>query len=274
MPMDTEYQTFVSLKSSPMYEKIEKNDRYNLAYFNFTKGFPEKLELEIMIHNRVVNRKPEQIQAYDQDLDGIGHYANYKDAYYDINNPILINGVKKITKGLKNELEMVTAIHQWTQTNVKHILTIPRFQKKMPDGSVVFNTSMIPKYNKISEIYREKIGHCHHITDLFIGLCRIAHIPARKIWGLTISADINRFSGICGEHYVAEIYDPVKKEWFYVEPQDTKFFGINQFWHIISSTEELDKKYKNIIDLVGIRWIEFYYMGNTGCMSYTVSIQK
>lgn len=273
MPIDSAYQSFVSLKSSSEYNKIEKDGRYNLAWFDFGKGYPDIITLEITLKNQVVNNRPGMMKSCGPDPEGNCYYANHKDAYFDFDSLPVEAGVRSITKDSSDDMERALSLHRWVSENVTHILKIPEYQKKMPDGSIVFDTSKIPQYHKISEIYQRKIGHCHHISNLFIGMCRAAHIPARKIWGITISADVQKTAGICGEHYVAEMYDPGADSWFYVEPQDAKFFGINQFWHIIFITDELARKHQHLIDLVDIRWMEFYNLGNTGCMSYTVNYE-
>jgi hypothetical protein len=274
MPMNTAYQNFVSLTASQPYVKIEKEGRYNLAYFDFSKGFPDIFTVAITVKNRTVSERPAVLHSCEPGDSGPGYYVKCSEPYFDCDNPALMSGVKEITKNCATDTDRALALHRWVSANVKHILTLPQFQKKMPDGTVVFNAAMIPQYGRISEIYRRKIGHCRHITNLFTGMCRAARLPVRMIWGITISADTGKNTGVCQEHYVAEMYDPAKDSWFYVEPQDARFFGVNQFWHIIFSTDELETRRSDLLDLVNLRWIEFYNYGNEGCMTYSASTTK
>jgi len=270
LPINTIYQTLLSVKSKPEYKKLEKDGRYNLLYFDFTGGYPETLELTFSIKMNMVSINEQAIESITDKNDPLYEYAYLKNDYYDIDNPIIKDKTNEIVKSAKNDYEKVKLIHQWVSENVRHILNIKEYQSYDKNGNLIFDTSKIPEYKKVSEIMISKIGHCHHISDLFIGMVRTQNIPVDKIWGIAISADTNIKSGTAHEHYTVELFDKNKKEWFYVEPQDKKFFGTNQFWHIILSSTELEKKYTNFIDITFLQWAEFYYYGNPDALIFKV----
>lgn len=51
--------------------------------------------------------------------------------------------------------------------------------------------------------------------------------------------DASKESGNVADHFVAEIYDPLAKRWFYVEPQRWGFYGANSSNHILFGTDNM-----------------------------------
>jgi tetratricopeptide (TPR) repeat protein len=237
LPMDTAYQKFVSLESNIPYKEIIKKGRFNIVYYDFSKGFPDLLKLKITVKNEIISQSSDLIASYKGSDQEISYFANLANDYYDLNNPVLHGIIKKITDGYSTQNERIKIIHKWTAENIIHIGILN------PD----ITPEQWPVYKTVSEIVNAKKGHCVHISDVFMALCRIEKIPVRMINGIAMSADVNKTKGKTEWHYVVELYDNAKDMWIYVEPQSISNFGINQFWHIVFDTETKEKKPDNFL---------------------------
>lgn len=245
MPMDTPYQNFISLESMPRSLKIIKEGRENLALFDFSRGFPEKLNLKITLKNIVVNTSPERIYQVTSGNDEIRKFADrtyfksFAGMQYDIDNPVLVNKVKEITRNDNTPKEKILSIIQWIKANIVHDSNIPQYANNPVN------------FRRISEVLMARHGYCTQISALFIGMCRMLNIPARMIQGLHLTPDPHVTRGKVGAHDCVEIYDSENKQWIYVEPQGYSRLGINYWGHIVFYSERLAPR-ENFIDIMMI----------------------
>ncbi len=244
MPMDTYYQKFVSLESTPPHIRIIKEGRENLAVFDFSGGYPETLKLRITVTNQVLNREPENVRAFTRAEDETGYFANTRktgDLYfpieYDIENPALRKTVSEITKNDTTEKEKVLSIYNWISKNIVHDMNTKKFRDKSLE------------YLKISEVMNEGHGYCTQISSLFIGMCRILQVPARIISGLQTEPNIDKTSGSIIAHDTVELYDSSRKEWVYLEPQGYNGYGVNFWGHVVFHTEQMNPR-RDTIDIM------------------------
>lgn len=237
----TGYQDLISVSTAPAYaELIEREDGWYLM-MDFSRGFPENFSVTREIEIRTENHVPSRLQTYTDENTETGYYANHADSEVEPDDEILIELTKEITSGLSSAMEKVIAIHEWVDTNITHIYTI--------DPDYYSDPSTYPVYDHISEMLTSEIGHCYHFSRLFASMCRIVHVPAKLIGGFVISATAGEYTGEIDSHYTVELYDPDEDFWFYVEPQNADFFGINSSFHIIEwkeSDRDTDRMVLNI----------------------------
>lgn len=267
LPVNAYGQQFISLVSRPAPLRIIREGRYVMAEYDFSAGFPEHLLMTIQVRIQENNQMPRSTGPLP--ATEMPYFRKYQDSYFDLDSPVLQQVVKQVTLNITEPLAQARALQGWVSSNIIHIMKYPAYCRVLEDGSTVFATEKIPDYPNLTAIVQAKKGHCHHISDVYYGLCTLAGIPVRVIDGLIIDPDPAKNKGVCQEHYTVEIYDTEQKQWFYVEPQDTFFFGISQFWHIITGYEMLKVKYPNCIPLTGLRWEEAYYLGNPAALTYT-----
>ena len=273
LPMDTPYQKLVSFESNPAPLRTIRAGRYATAEYDFSSGYPVVFELEMVVRNRVTEHKPRRLETFPDGAGDLGYYAHYRDAYFDFGAPVISNRVAAIVGGVPDTLLQVKAIHDWVSDDIVHILTLDEYKSTLADGRLQYDTAKIPDYSRISEIMQNKVGHCRHISELFTGMVRSLQVPVRVISGITIDSDGTRTEGICGGHFVAEIFDPDENAWFYVEPQFKSFFGANQFWHIVTGAKITERRYDNVVSLASLRWVEHYELGNPACLTYSVQFE-
>ena len=273
--MNNYFQKLVSFQSSEGDLKINSEGSLNKAEFDFQGKFPETIKWTLVVDSFIKNPS-EESELGDEKItpEELTYFSSHKDSYFNYDDPAIMAKVKDLTKGLTNQREKIRTIHNWVSSNITHILKISSYQSVLPGGEIVFDEKKMPDYRNVSSIFQAKIGHCRHISELFIGMCRAAGIPARMIWGLISHPDVMKETGISGEHFTAEVYDQDKQTWLYVEPQLAFHYGINQFWHIISSEEEINRNTKNRIDVVDLRWNEFYKLGHQKSMLSRIEFLK
>lgn len=255
MPMDTPYQNFLSLDSRPRHLKMMKEGRENLAVFDFTEGYPEKLTLKITLRNITVNAAPKELlPATDTD----GEIAKFADPkfikslagiQFDTDNPILIKAVNEITGKDQTHKQKVLSLVKWIKENITHDMHIPKYAN-----------NPVP-FKNISEVFLAKHGYCTQISALFIGMCRMIGIPARMIQGWHLTPDPKITKGNIGAHDTVEIYDIQNKRWIYVEPQGYSDLGVNYWAHVVFYAQNLTPR-DNFIDVM--------MLGSKSRMTYEV----
>ena len=235
LPINTEYQSFISLVSTPRHKEIRKEGRVNYAVFDFSKGFPANLKMVITMKNQLIDMTPDSLSTFDRSDDEAGYFANLSNDYYDLNNPVLKNLVHEITKNHETLKDKVLAIYKWIGLNIKY---------------------GVNRTNKVSEILIKKIGSCTQFSALFIAMCRILKVPARIISGYIMRIDQSNGEGdSVSAHDVVEIYDNNKKRWFYVEPQAFIPFGLVTSWDNYSMIIYQTELMKNPQGLISITYL-------------------
>jgi len=251
--MNTEYQSFISLESTPGYKEIKKDGRMNYAVFDFSKGFPANLKMVITMKNQLIDMTPDSIDAFDRSDDEAGYFANFSDNYYDLENPVLKNLVNEITKNHETLKDKVLAIYKWIGANIKY---------------------GVNKVNKVSELLIKKIGHCTQISALFVAMCRILKVPARIIGGYIMRIDKSNGEGdSVSAHDVVEVYDNIKKRWFYIEPQAFIPFGLVTSWDnysMIVYHTELRKNPDGFISIIYLLMTETTLLREKQRISYKI----
>lgn len=253
LPMDTYYQSFVSLKSTPVYTRIIKAGRYNFAEYDFSKGFPEKLKMQIIVHNQVTICAPGEVQMCEDDDTDCGYYANHADSYFNLDDVKLQKRTFDIVKGTKTNKEKIIAIQDWISRNITHCINYPQY-----DG----NSSQFPPIQNAAGVLDAKCCSCNHFSALFVCMCRILKIPARGIKGFMAMDGYTEKDPIKGGlHEVVEIYDMEKKTWIFIEPQKYNLnLGESEQWLIICESEMRKPLFENSLS--------FFYLYDIAASDY------
>ena len=208
LPIDRPYQKILSVTSKPAYRRIFKVKDRNYIEFDFTGGYPERLIIAIRVKYKVVNAMPKRIVAVTDPNAEQYYYTKNATRQYDINNPILIRFIKKLTAKKRTLKEKVIAVWRWLPRNLHFKGSLIRQMRRSG------RYRKLPPIRKISDVYRYRYCRdCGDISDLFIGLMRILKIPARRLGTMT--------------HIQAEIYNAETGRWMYIEPQGLVPLGLN-----------------------------------------------
>ncbi len=139
LPMNTYYQKFISFESTPAYKELIKDGRRNLAVYDFSDGFPDKLTVKIVVETKVADANPVNLQIYEDAEDEIGFYANEKTDFYNIDNPVLKKKVNEIAKGAGSVVEEVQAIHKHVADNITHVILTEEYKNRSLSGDIGAN---------------------------------------------------------------------------------------------------------------------------------------
>ncbi len=234
LPIDRAYQKLLYVKSSFKYKRIFKIHDRNYVEFDFSRGFPEKLVLEISVITKTINLMPDKFYAVTNPNHRYYYFANAKTKYYDIHNPVLVNFVKRITGNKYTLKQKVYTLWKWIAKNITHWSVYCK-RNNIPD-----TVENWPKYKHVSEVFKKRVGGCWNISDLFVAFMRILRIPARKL-------------GIVG-HVPAELYNVENKQWMYVEAQGSPPLGINP-GSVIAFNYRKRRGVRDPKHFLGIGWI-------------------
>ena len=244
LPMNTYYQEFLSLSSTPPQVSIVKKGRYNYAVYDFREDFPERLKMIIKVKTFSSARKIKELKNYENSADEPGFYANEHTRYYNYTDPLIAELVGKITAGKTSNLEKARAVYDWVSSNMIHDSRVTEEQKRE------LNQNM-PK--NIVSYLKAGYGDCAQISGLYIGMMRQLKIPVRSLFGMFYSLRSNN-EIMATNHVTAEIYDPKQNEWIYVEPQGNPHYLSSNPKHIIYSflPHGYFNKLKNYVNYIPI----------------------
>jgi hypothetical protein len=116
------------------------------------------------------NYKPQ----YDIDVD----FYTTPNMYWPSDNPEILSLLKEILKETDTEVQKLETIQEWVYSNIRY------------DGI------MGSRYGTL-QVLHQKYGRCWDKCDMFVTLCKAAHLPARQIGGWV--------QGM-GGHVWAEVY--------------------------------------------------------------------
>jgi tetratricopeptide (TPR) repeat protein len=245
-PLDTYYQKLVSVKSNPAF-----------------KG---------MVNIRIISRSPVNVRQYTNPDDEIGYYAHEKrrrhELEYDLDNPVLVDAVTRITKDKKTMYEKIKALNGWIDVHIPHINTLKGLVNEGKLKAAVVPD--ISKYKNLSDVFINAAGDCVMRAGLFTGMCRILKIPARILLVYMYNGFENNSEGILGPHGLSEVYDPVQKEWIQTDLMAENRIWSNNNYSIICeyyTREDKPENYANLLFLMQ----DARKMGDTECGRWKVA---
>ncbi|MBP7585956.1 MAG: hypothetical protein KBA61_18070 [Spirochaetes bacterium] len=258
LPKDSHYQKLLSLKSSPPYARIDRNNGEQVVCFDFTRGFPNVLRLEMNIQYRMTWALPEKVRFHTGTGGKNDIYAHRKSDYMDIDNPVFVNRVKEIAGNGATPYEKIAAIKNWISTNVVYFTDLPEHRDALgkPEKWITFN--------RVSEILTAKKGHCGHYSDLFTAMCRALHIPARTIQGILINLDERH----PGYHIVSEVYEAPTDRWLFIEPQHWVTLGNHSLQVIFTPDYQPGEKNAVFLDTIYLHHQESFMINNKTNITY------
>ncbi len=207
------YQAISTIRTLPKHDALIDDPNNNkVAVFDFPrprtgKNININISYSIQVQQTDLRLKPEAIpDRYGKLNSKVRAYLkSYKDA--KINNKLLKNTARSITKNIKNPYRKGRALYNFITRNFtyEHRPEISGFQN--PDQTL-----------------RIKKGNCADLSRLFIALARTSGIPAREVDGIVFMPNVSRNKCVTDVgHAWVEIYLP-RYGWVPVDPT----FGISK----------------------------------------------
>jgi len=269
LPMDLEYQTFISIETDCHKYRLIKDPPYNDVEFDFSDGFPELLKFILVVDVKVIQHQRDPTKDLEKVTDPNDHlyeYATFCDDHFDWKNPDFIKKCEEITKPGKTLYEKVVLFVKYNEQHYLHNNNNPAFNKEVSPGIIEHNYSAEPVYTKISDILKSMKGHCRDCSEMFVGMVRTLGVPCRVVSGSTAEYSAKN---IGHDHFAVEVYDAPMKKWFYIEPQGGVWFGLNANYHILFGDFRNQKKYpNNFCFLNGMRYIDANLWGNKTALTF------
>jgi len=250
LPSEQESQKLLSFESDYNKFRLIKEPPYNEVEFDFSDGFPEKINMTVKLEIRAIFGNMKTIENINDPKHPYYKEATFSDSFYDWNDPDFMKRCAEVASNGKTVYEKLLLLRNYVAKNYLHNINNPECTTEISPGVFKTDPAKIPKYSKASEILLKMKGDCVIDSILYVCMARTLGVPARTVGGFTLS---NIPKGYCGDHCVTELYNDAEKRWVFVEPQGGYGFGIYNNNLVLMSMDRNEDKSKNYASLIYLR---------------------